>query len=394
MSSAALDRARVLADGERWDDALVTLRQHLTSAPDDAQALRLVAQCELGLQRPAPARRAAERSLAVDPDSEWGHRLLAIALRRDARYEEARRAIEEAIRLAPDSWRGYRERAEIDICDEFVSSRTWADARRAVELAPDEPIAQQTLGRLALVQKQNRVAVRAFREALRLDPQDATARNNLAVAQLRRRRLASAGVHLAGALRLDPTSGLFARNLGILLRIWATGLNLVGILACVIALNLTRDDVSTAPGPPVQRSVTLPPGAVISAAPDDIVTIGPTSGQTYTYDDVGPVARHDPQRGRPAVLTVSAVVVLAAALCVLLVLRRSLGRGARRIVGSYARRDSRLAVTALLGLSGTLGLVVAAGVGLPVARGVLGATIALDVVTTVVIRVMARYSDS
>src|SRR5215469_9683110 len=68
-----------------------------------ADAHCLQAQCLLGLGQPHQAAAAARQALAAEPDSEWAHRLLAIAYLRVRHRSGAIAEAREAVRLAPKS---------------------------------------------------------------------------------------------------------------------------------------------------------------------------------------------------------------------------------------------------------------------------------------------------
>jgi Flp pilus assembly protein TadD len=353
----------VLANSRRWADALRLLGPYVAGAPDDATAWCLVAQCRLGLDDPALALDAAGRAAALNPDSEWAHRLRAMALSAMHASGPAREAAQEAVRLAPNLWQTWVQRAEVDANADDVDESSWDAARRAVELAPLEPSTHITVGRVALAAKQNRFAVQAFREALRLDPTSATAQNNLAVAALRRKRIAFAGSLLVNALRANPTSALYAANLRIVLTAWAAVLDLIGVVACLVVLNTTdgRDLPAASPGP---ITVTLPDQPARSVV---------------TFPSFSPPTVHVPATGHPGVLTGAAVVLLAAICFIVLTVRRSIGARAGPILLASMRVDRSLQLTVLSCAVAVSSVFAAAIVGLPRARGILGLALVLNV---------------
>lgn len=346
----ALAQAKALADAERWSDVLVVVSAHLASDPDDALALCLSAQAHLGRGAPRAAAQAAERAIELSPNFEWPHRLYSHALTALLDFSGARRAARESVRLAPNLWKTHRQMAEVDVNHgrSYITQQTWSAALRAVELAPDEPWAHLTLGRVALSAKKYRRAEKAFGECLRLDPSMAVARNNLAVAQLSRRRLASATSHFVAAVQLDPTSTLFERNLRMVLRGWATVMNLVGLAGCV-AINVVA-------APRYRR----------------------------------PPLHSIPVRGHPAGLAIVAGVLVGVFLIAALTLRRHLGRGFGRFVLLETRRDAVLALMVGTGIISVLGVVVAAIAGMPAAGRIASVTVGLVLAGGIAYRVLRR----
>jgi Flp pilus assembly protein TadD len=385
-----IPRARALIDAERWSDALAILVPHVATEPGDAQAWCLIAQSHLGLGRSDAALQAAKTARTLTPESEWAHRLCSVAYMRRGLFAEARRAAEESMRLEPDLWVTHRQRAEVDIQANAITHVTWDAARRAVELAPQESDAHTTVGRLALATGANDMATKAFREALRLDPQSATARNNLAVVHLRRKRLGSAVTHLVGALRADPTSELFANNLKIVLRSWAFLINMIGAVGSAILLATTSDRVvSGSTSAPYTVGPTFPPGTY-TLGPGNVVTLSSVPGEPgYGVVQVPVDQVHIPVVGRPAALIIVACVVVAALIANVIVVRRNLGSSAWSILVAAARRDEILAIS--LGLSGFVvgGCVVAAALGMPLARPALVVTFLTALGSIVMMRINA-----
>lgn len=340
----SLAHARLLADTERWADALRALAPVIATEPDQPAAYCLAAQCHLGLGDPAASLVAAQAALARDPGSEWAHRLASLSLSRLHRHAEARRHADQAVHTAPLAWQSHRQRAEVDLEAGHVDARTWEAALRAVELGPDRAATHMTLGQLSLRARDNAGAAQAFERALALDPHNAAARNNLAVAQIRRRNFRAAAVNFVGALRLEPTSALFAANLRLTLRAWALLLTVLGAIGCLVAsANLEDRDVP-----------------------------------------------YLPVTGHPPVLTAVTAVLLVALVGIAAVLRHAMGPTAARIVRASVTRDPLLALTMVTAVGGVAAVVAACAVGMPAARTIVDVTFWYDVVAMLVMRLLRR----
>src|SRR4051794_35342571 len=98
-----LVRADHLTDLGRHAEAERILREVLTEDPQDARAWATLARCYLKQDNGERCRWAAGRALALDPASEWAHRILAFGASRSGHHDEAVRHAREAARLAPDS---------------------------------------------------------------------------------------------------------------------------------------------------------------------------------------------------------------------------------------------------------------------------------------------------
>jgi Flp pilus assembly protein TadD len=156
--------------------------------------------------------KAADASVALDPEGEWPHRLRAIALIQLGRKREALPAALEATRLAP-------EEATTHIVLASALQATGdeagavAAARHAVELDPEDADTHSTLGEVLFEQGRNAEAIGAYEAALAIDPEDAGTINNLAVARLRSYDRAGTGEQFEAAAMLDPRLGVARHNI-------------------------------------------------------------------------------------------------------------------------------------------------------------------------------------
>jgi Flp pilus assembly protein TadD len=332
----AVAQARLLIGARRFQDAVAALAPYLAGAPDDDEALCLVAQARFELDQPELALDAANAALRVSPDKEWALRLASLALARLGRFGEARAAADEAVRVSPNLWLTHLQRAQVDITAKHITATSWAAAQRAVELAPDEAGAHTTYGRVALADRQVKVAEKAFREALRLDPQDAAAHNNLGVALLRQRRLGRATSLIIGAAGIDPMSATYIANVGVSIRTWFSYLGIAGLILAEVV-----GDAHSSSGP---------------SRPSD---------------------------GHPPVLSICAALdVLAWA-----VVWWQLARAAGPVFGRYLRtallRDRVMRIMILAPTAGVLCFAIAAVVGFPAATGLLWASAGCCAVTVI-----------
>ncbi|MEU7825205.1 tetratricopeptide repeat protein [Catellatospora sp. NPDC049133] len=217
-----LQRAEALLTVGRPDAAGQILAGVLGRHPDNAPALCLLAIVESKRGDHRAMLRAADAAVAAEPSSDWAHRLRSTALRHRCRPLEAREAALEAVRLAPDNWACHIVLAESELLDETVVGveAAYLAASRAVELAPDEPDAHLTLGRVHAAAFDPAYAQACYEQALALDPQHVAARNNLAVEQLRTGRYTAGGRTLIDALAQDPQHDLLHRNLGQAVHAW------------------------------------------------------------------------------------------------------------------------------------------------------------------------------
>jgi tetratricopeptide (TPR) repeat protein len=174
--------------------------------------------------------------VGLAPDDEWGHRICAYALRKIGRHEEATRAAAECVRLDPLSWQSHHTYAAVSLRVPRLVRDGHAAARRAVELAPNEPDAHFVLALTAETLRMDEIAVQAYERTLALNPNHPAALNNL-TAMRGHFRIKRAAQGYAAALREDPGASYAKSNLdrlafGFLRRLYwpALGALLIGLL--------------------------------------------------------------------------------------------------------------------------------------------------------------------
>lgn len=163
-----MQRAELLADLGRYDEALAELAP--SADPADAAAQTLLARLRLATGARAQALAAADAAVAAAPND-----LAAQAVRGRALIELGR--VDEAVTQAEQLLRAGRGEpfactSAAAILAEARAGQVALDAAwEGVRLAPEEPSAHLVLGVVALRLGLDRVAERAYQEALVLDPQ-------------------------------------------------------------------------------------------------------------------------------------------------------------------------------------------------------------------------------
>jgi tetratricopeptide (TPR) repeat protein len=208
-----LGRARHLLDVNRADDAITILARHLADYPQDATALTLLASANLQLNRADEALDSSLKALAVDPHrlTAWQHR--SMALRQLGRHEEAAAAAQEFVRLAPTLWTSHYTLGLVLRGMTGRRGEALGCASRAVELAPESPDPYVLLGLLYSDAHDYARAEEYYRRALSIDPQHAFATSNLSGLELRRGRFVRAMRGFRTAAALSPQEEVFHRNI-------------------------------------------------------------------------------------------------------------------------------------------------------------------------------------
>ncbi|MBB5823964.1 tetratricopeptide repeat protein [Micromonospora carbonacea] len=190
-----LQRAQLLADLGRYDEAAGEVGLALALEPANADALTTLARVHLAAGRPAEARAAAEAALAVAPDTVAALVARGLALVEQGEYAEAAGTAGRLLAAADDA---YAQRSAAAILSGSRNGQPALNAAwRGVELAPEESQAHLVLALVAARLRLYDLAERAYREALRLDPELDRAGDEPGIVRLERRRYASALAELA-----------------------------------------------------------------------------------------------------------------------------------------------------------------------------------------------------
>ncbi|MBQ1052091.1 tetratricopeptide repeat protein [Micromonospora sp. C51] len=201
-----LERATLLAELGRYDEAAAELGFALALDPADATVSTMLARVHLAAGRPAEALAAAQAAVAAAPGQVPALVARGLALGDLERYAEAARTADEILALGPADAYAQRSAAAI-----LAGSRNGQPALnaawRGVELAPEEPQGHLVLGLVAANMRMYDLAERAYREALRLDPRLAETGDDVGVLRLEQRRWSAALERLAEAAvaNLPPT---------------------------------------------------------------------------------------------------------------------------------------------------------------------------------------------
>ena len=187
----AVERADLIIDLERYDEARELLARRLTEDPEDIRAWVKLARSHLAGERKdgAAALEATHRALALDSSDVGAIVMHAHALRAAGRFLETEDVLREAIRLDPGNWRavalladwqwrirgirsgragdgqGRRE-------DHVAALREAAElAQEAVRLAPEEVYPYEVARVIADMMGDRAAADRLDDAILRIDPQ-------------------------------------------------------------------------------------------------------------------------------------------------------------------------------------------------------------------------------
>lgn len=199
-----LRRAELLADLGRYEEAAEELGRALAADPADSDALAMLARIRLSGGKPVEALDAADQAIAAEPANLNAIVARGLALARLDRTAPAVEMAEELLRLGPEDAHAQMFAAAI-LGDVRNGQRALDAAWRSVQLAPEEPTAHLVLAMVANRLELFDLAERAYREALRLDPQLSAAQHDMGLMQVERRRYAEGLQHLIDAAATNPS---------------------------------------------------------------------------------------------------------------------------------------------------------------------------------------------
>ncbi|WP_030443674.1 tetratricopeptide repeat protein [Actinoplanes subtropicus] len=184
-------RALLLADLGRYDEAAGEIAAGLSVAPDEPNLLATLARIHLAAEQPAEALVAADRAVAAAPQTLTTLVVRAMALTDSRRYADAARVASDILRGWPAD--AYAQRTGAALLSESRNGQAALNAAwNAVRVAPAEPEAHLVLAVVAARLQLFDLAQRAYAEALDLDPAIGTAQSDVGIVRFERRRWAQA----------------------------------------------------------------------------------------------------------------------------------------------------------------------------------------------------------
>ncbi|QIS17255.1 tetratricopeptide repeat protein [Nocardia terpenica] len=223
---ADLAKAKILIELRRLEDAGRELRAILAVEPDNAEAATYLAQTAFLSRDYREAAAQCANALRTAPKHQFALRIQALTLLHLDQHARARaeQSARRALALGPGSAENHRILA-IVLRERGRPAEALEVIDRAAELDPAEPdihlVRGSVLRRLGRSGARHRPgpAVAAYREALRLQPENAGAVHDLALVDLDRGRLRPALRGVLSAATMDPTLTTLVRgNVAVVIR--------------------------------------------------------------------------------------------------------------------------------------------------------------------------------
>jgi tetratricopeptide (TPR) repeat protein len=220
MAAKIYERADLLINLKRYEEAISLLQQSLLHEPHSYDLTCQLARAYLLSDRPANALKISQTALVIDPEQEWAYRILSLAHAAQNNYKAALKTALQAARIAP-------EEPEVLKCLAYtqVGAKKIRLARKTAlqlqKIAPDWSETYRLLGYIAQQRKRWQEAQQYYHQALAANPQDENALNNLGVILLHKKaffdnqgkRYYAAIDYFYRALLIAPNDQLIQNNL-------------------------------------------------------------------------------------------------------------------------------------------------------------------------------------
>lgn len=205
MTDTLLQRAGLLIQHRRFDEASTVLMQSLSQNPNDPETLRLLGICLFSKDDNKGALAAFQQAISADPEDAELRVWLARTQAELKQLDAAHRTLDEAQAMDPDFAGMHSTRSLL-----FYHQTKWAEAEKAakaaLELDADDLTAQNILSHALMMQGLKEESEAHIHQRFTRDPESEFTHIAAGYAALRRGDHAGATVHFSEALRLNPDS--------------------------------------------------------------------------------------------------------------------------------------------------------------------------------------------
>ena len=191
----------------------------IAKLPDSYRGYQSAGQAQIGLKKYAEAAKLLNEALALEPESDFIHYLLAAVHRYRKQYQTAQKHIRKAVEMRPESAAYWIELAHlcIDVDDKRGAARY---AHKALKLDPGNADALHliALNTPKTSPKGQAQALEKYFKALGADPEDPYIHNNIGVVYLQQKNTRKAEQFFRQALAINPDEEIFRKNLYVALK--------------------------------------------------------------------------------------------------------------------------------------------------------------------------------
>lgn len=197
------ERAWVLYQQRRYDQAEKELRLVLAEDPQDARSHALLAGALVAQDQVDNAMVEAKEAVGLDPTCDLGFFIMSLVHMEKGRFKESKQALDEAIQIDPNYAPYYAHAANLALLQQkWQDARTWAETGLTHD--PEDIDCINALARAQLQIGDIEQSAGSLERALELDPENAYTHCNMGWLLVRRNQPEKAIEHLKESLRIDP----------------------------------------------------------------------------------------------------------------------------------------------------------------------------------------------
>lgn len=165
-------RAEYALQVRRYDLVIEIMQQALSAHPENSLAYVMIARAYMLKNQNPQALTTIKEALRLDPGNAYAHLLCGIALARTRRVKEAQQEYLLSLEIDPARAQSHNEYAGFLLSKKRDRTRAREHSQKAVALDPANAGYHATLGAVLAANRKFTEAEQAYREALRLDPDD------------------------------------------------------------------------------------------------------------------------------------------------------------------------------------------------------------------------------
>ena len=198
-----IHKAEHLLNQERFAEAQKEIKSYLSSDPENAHALSLLAQAYLGLGQHAKADQIVDRVLALEPSSPSVLYLKAVTLFQLGQNKKSLKFIENVLAFNPSVAEAHGLKSLILFNEaDFEESLTASNAGLQIDPENEMCLNQRSRALLKLGRKEEQIE--ADRQALKSNPMNPNTHATVGYSELEKGNISKAKEHFREALRIHP----------------------------------------------------------------------------------------------------------------------------------------------------------------------------------------------
>jgi tetratricopeptide (TPR) repeat protein len=200
-----IERAKILLKQKRYQDAEQHASAVLQGNPNDADALQIIGHCRLDTGKYPEAIKLFQQCLGIEPGDDYVHYLLAFAYYRTKSKGNALQSLQSAISLNPYS-SGYYGLYAYIMLDENRYPEALEKANLGLSVNAQDLTCLNARSQALFRLKDNVAAYDTIREALTVDPEDDFTHTNFGWHFMEMGKHKTARDHFRQALRINPNN--------------------------------------------------------------------------------------------------------------------------------------------------------------------------------------------